>query len=75
VTSVTGVCAQGARVKVFSTGACPAENDWNLFFCLRQKNQGKPLWFSLNPFQRDCGEGENKFQRKMDILVLTNGQY
>ena len=45
----TGERAQGAWVKVFSAGACPAENDWICLLCQRQSNWEKTKFFP-SPF-------------------------
>ena len=49
--------AQGAWVGEFSAGACPAENDRNIFFRRWRKNWENP-WFSRAPFLRVSKEEE-----------------
>ena len=53
----TGERAQGAWVKVFSAGACPAENDWKFLLCPGGQSNRKNRRFFLALFLPPLGGG------------------
>ena len=69
--------AQGAWVGEFSAGACPAENDRNIFFRRWRKNWENPC-FSRAPFLRVSKEEEIRLNcpfcgAEMESGVLQGG--